>query len=516
VHRSTSGVRRACAVGTTIAIIGLTTGLGIVTATSASAVGIDTSQTQVTSDPTAPATDATTPATPETDPSTPSTQAPSGTGNDGATDTPTDSATQPAATPPTSDETDPTQETNPSQGPAPQALSPQTLSPQVRALAVPATVKGDVKVGVTLEASADDLEGPYAYAWSLDDGPTISTLTSFPITEDELGKTITVVITGSNGSAQATTDAVTQDVAYDGATSATAPRTIEVTAGDTIAESFTASVGSGDIEYSIGYTDPESADPTDPDDAPETYLPYESVFDPATATLSGTLTTSSVFDFTVVATNGTSTATEYVEVIVDPAAAVGVVAYAQDTSPTDFGSDGKASRFWLIDWDGAIVQFDQPADFEADPTITPGGKPTVQQGASLWVDGSPVDEFGNSTIDYDGDGDFPMATVTSDHATDQISTDPDSLSSKVTFPRASTHVLTVAEDGQSVSFPVTVVPTATTVATVATVTPTTATATGRLAYTGTDATGALPWALAMLAAGAGLVGLRALRRRTRR
>ena len=52
------------------------------------------------------------------------------------------------------------------------------------------------------------------------------------------------------------------------------------------------------------------------------------------------------------------------------------------------------------------------------------------------------------------------------------------------------------------------------VAPVAAATPTTSK--GQLAFTGSDTTGALPWGLAMLAAGAGLVGLRALRRRTQR
>jgi len=36
---------------------------------------------------------------------------------------------------------------------------------------------------------------------------------------------------------------------------------------------------------------------------------------------------------------------------------------------------------------------------------------------------------------------------------------------------------------------------------------------GRLAYTGTDSTGALPWALGLVLAGVGLIGARSLRRR---
>jgi hypothetical protein len=82
----------------------------------------------------------------------------------------------------------------------------------------------------------------------------------------------------------------------------------------------------------------------------------------------------------------------------------------------------------------------------------------------------------------------------------------------VTFPHASTHTLTVGGEGlQSTSFPVDVRPTVPTVPTVAVAgaTPTT----GQLAYTGSDAVGALPWAVGLVLVGAGLLGARAVRRR---
>ncbi len=70
--------------------------------------------------------------------------------------------------------------------------------------------------------------------------------------------------------------------------------------------------------------------------------------------------------------------------------------------------------------------------------------------------------------------------MTSDVATDQIAFDEDEYATKVTFPHASTHRLTVAQDDVSVSFPVTVVPTAATVGTAPTVPTAT---TGQLAFT---------------------------------
>ncbi len=104
--------------------------------------------------------------------------------------------------------------------------------------------------------------------------------------------------------------------------------------------------------------------------------------------------------------------------------------------------------------------------------------------------------------------------MTSDVATDQIAFDEDEYATKVTFPHASTHRLTVAQDDVSVSFPVTVVPTAATVGT----TPTVPTATtGQLAFTGADETAPIAWALGLIAAGAGLAGARTIgRRRTQR
>ncbi|MGU3409300.1 hypothetical protein ACLBWP_04265 [Microbacterium sp. M1A1_1b] len=507
MHRSTSGVRRACAVGTTIALIGLTTGLGVFAASSASAAEpvtatapADAGTTDVTTDPTTGTTGTDTAGTSTTD---------AGTGTTG-TDTTGNGTSSGPGTGTTDGSATPTSTPTPTATSTPKATAPTTTSKAASSSA--AAIVGEAKVGETLRVDAPELSGSYTYAWSTDDGVTVaSDKSSYPVTSADLGKRISVVVTDSAGDiATATTaDAVTEDVAFADTTTADAPRTIEVTAGDTVDETFTVAKGSGDVTYALGYTDPDSVDPDN--DTPDSYLPFEATFDPATATLSGTLISAGTYDFTVVASNGTSKATEYVEVTVDPAAAVGILASATDRSNEDSFDGVHPTNAWIIEPDGHIVTISFPADLDQEPTFTDGGQPTVKQGASLWVNGSPVDQYGNDTTQYDDEGNAPQPTVTSSYATDQIAFDEDSFATKVTFPHASTHVLTVAEDALSVSFPVTVVPT---VAPVAAVTPTTPK--GQLAFTGSDTTDALPWGIAMLAAGAGLIGFRTFRRRTQR
>ncbi|RDH96910.1 hypothetical protein DEU32_10876 [Curtobacterium sp. AG1037] len=510
MHRSTSSTRRACALGTTVALIGLTTGLGVFTSTAAFAVDEPTSAV-APADPSSTGTTSTT-----TDSTGAGTTATDTTGS--ATSTPTDAATAPSGTG-TSTDAAPAPTTGDTAAPAPTTTSP---APSTTTKAAPsavaptatssATIVGAPKVGVTLFYKTTGIDDPRA-AWTVEGGTPV-VASSFEVTADMVGKTITLTVTGSapGQTATETTAAVSEDVAFAAETSYESPRTIEVTAGDTLDEVFGVSKGSGTVEYSIGYADPENVDPET--DTPEGYLPFDTTFDAATATLSGRVTYASVFDFTVVATNGTSTATEYVEVIVDPAKAVGVMAQTTNTSPIDLFDGEHPFTGWVIEPDGHITTFVFSGDPDQEPTVTDGGQPTVAQGQSLWINGSPVDEFGNDTTRYDDEGNADQVTVTSDHATDQIAIDEDTFSTKVTFPHASTHVLTVTAQSASVSFPVTVVPTAAPAGTVGSVTPAVATAPkGQLAFTGTDATSALPWALGFVAAGAGLLGAGVLRRR---
>lgn len=516
MHRSTSGARRACAVGTTIALIGLTTGLGLVTATAASADEISDPTTSVSAPvdstgataPTAPADG--TPAPDDAQPTAPASTEPAA-----------PASTEPAAAAPTAPATP-----RPTKPTAPSSSAPTADASAPAAARIAAEIVGDAKVGSVLRVDTADITGPYAYAWSVGDGPTVSTTPSFPVTNAEIGSTITVVVTGADDvTAEATTAAVTEDVTFGGdTTSSDEPLVIDTTAGTTFAQSFAVTAGSGDVTYSVGYSDPEWSDPTDPDDQPESYLPDGVELDPATGLLSGMSTSASYYDFTVVASNGTSTATQYVEVVVSPDAAIGVLASALDTSPQDLFQDGRPATAWIILPDGSISTVHFPGDDAVEPTFEDGGQPTVPQGQSLWISGSAIDRFGNLTEEWEDGETFPSPTITSDHATDVIALDEDTFSTKVTFPHASEHRLTVAQDDVSVSFPVTVVPTPAVVpAATAPVFPVAAapiasapTAGRQLAYTGSDTTDALPWALAMLLAGAGLVGVRVMRRRTQR
>ncbi|WP_349814955.1 hypothetical protein [Curtobacterium sp. MCJR17_043] len=262
------------------------------------------------------------------------------------------------------------------------------------------------------------------------------------------------------------------------------------------------------------------------------------------------------------ATSGSATTTQYVELSVDAAAPAGVQVIATDRADYEelFGDgmsigfqlraaaaeeeDSGTIRSWIIGEDGDIdtvdLNWSTGADGgDLDVVFTPGGRPTVEQDGTLLVDGGIVDRFGNEVTDDEG---TPSAlTVTSDVASDVITIDEEFggyNAVDVTFPEASTHTLTATGDAFATSFPVVVTPTATTPGTtppgrhaprcrlppvltqpaaapIGTV-PVRTAAHGRLAYTGTDSTDALPWALAMLAAGAALVGLRTVRRRARR
>ncbi|MGN8050555.1 hypothetical protein ACTJKO_12785 [Curtobacterium sp. 22159] len=509
MHRSTSTTRRACALGTTFALIGLTTGLGVFTSTAAYAADETPTAAVAQADPT-----------------------PTDQPTDTPTDQPTDASSTPAATePPATDPTTPTDADSSAPAPTGDPTAPADSAPnatQSRATASPTaadvpapsykvTIVGKPTVGTTLRADVTGITGQYGYDWTVD-GATLSTEPSFTLTKDQIGKKVTLTVTGSTPeqTAEATTDVVTEDVVSADETTADTPLALTVTAGQALSRSFAVKAGSGDVTYSVGFADPDYvADPTDPTDTPD--LPDDVTLDPTTGLLSGKPTLAGTYDFTVIATNGTSTTTEYVEVVVDPAAAVGVMAYATDTASSEFfdSLDDEGNPHldhpissWIIEPDGTIITLKQPADFNQDPTFTEGGNPTVKQGGSLWISGSAVDEFGNDTVQQDDDGNLPQPTVTSDIASDQISFDEDEFATRVTFPHASTHHLTVAQDGLAVAFPVTVIPTATTV-----VATTPVGTKGELAYTGTDATDALPWALGFVAAGAGLLGAAAVRRR---
>lgn len=521
MHRSTSAVRRACAVGTTVALVGLTTGLGIMSATAASAVEpIDSTQPVTSAATPAPADSAETPA-----PTDASTDAPAP-----AEETPasTDEATTPADEPAAPETTVPAAEI-----PAPTA----TPTPDVTAQAADATVTidGTAKVGSLLSVvvTGFDEESSYKYVWADQNGAVLSKTATYRIDPTDVRKTITVTVTGTLPDATDTTSVtsaatavVTQDPAFLGAdgkpTTAGAdadhPLALSTAAGDAFSYTFRAQ-GSPEPTYELDWFSQDDADYAEDEASPADQLPSGLSFDTSTGELSGTTTWAADWTFAVTATSGPETVTQYVDLTVEAAAPLGVEVYTTDRSQLQ----AEKQRTWIIAPDGSVYTEDSEST-ETDFFIylTEGGRPTVKQGGTLVIQGGLVDRYGNDVVGDEDEGVLPA--VTSDVASDVIAPDPEFSEFGVvgvTFPHASVHTLSVALGSFSTSFPVEVQPT-----TAAAVTPSSPTTPvpaaapvtppnrgGQLAYTGTDATGALPWALGLLVAGVGLIGARTLRRR---
>ncbi|WIE72978.1 putative Ig domain-containing protein [Curtobacterium sp. MCJR17_020] len=574
MRHSASTVRHACAVGTTAALVALTTGLGLVTATAAHADPASNPTTS-TATPAPAATDAPAPTAPPTaNPSEPTAAEPS----DPTSPTPSPDAapttTEPSndAATPTASEPDRTATADPADAAAvPTATPSPTSAPTAQQAVDPAvTITGDTEVGSVLTAVpvGFDEDGAFRYVWTQAGSTTVlATSGSYTIDAAQAGERVSVQVTGalpdgSTATVTATSAPVTQDPVFvDAAGTAIAagadagdPLALETTAGDPFSYTFRAqgspaptyalawydgdddddvvmtksqaaalapgtSGGSGDSGWTIGFG--FQPDDTDEEFGPDIQLPDGITFDAATGELSGTATTASWYQFAITATSGTESVTQYVELTVDPAAAYGVQVFTLDAESID----APKKTMWIIGTDGTVLTVKLTTDEDGSfggLDVVDGGRPTVAQGGTLVVSGNLVDRFGNPIDFADEDGN-PVWTpiVTSDVASDVIApyTEFDAESAVgVTFPHASTHTLTVGGEGlQSTSFPVDVRPVVSTVSTVSTA-PTvavggTAPTSGQLAYTGSDATGALPWAVGLVLVGAGLIGARAVRRR---
>ncbi|MFJ3035683.1 hypothetical protein ACIPC2_14840 [Curtobacterium pusillum] len=254
------------------------------------------------------------------------------------------------------------------------------------------------------------------------------------------------------------------------------PLALTATAGTTFTHTFRTTTGGGSLAYAI-------------QDSPSSDLSVNV----ETGVLTSKVTVAGTYDFEVVALRGTATATEYVRLTVRPAAPVGVLAIVDSGKP--------GTTVWSVAPGGVITAFDGEGHSLGTVASIP-----VQQGGSLVVSGLAVDRFGNPTAPASVNTGFG-ATVASSVASDKIVADPRGDASKVTFPHASDHRLTITQGGASTTFVVAVRP----VATAAVATTTSGTG-STLAYTGADETTPLAWAFGLLAAGGGLL-LHRLRRR---
>ncbi|MEJ8282972.1 hypothetical protein [Curtobacterium citreum] len=494
MQHSTATLRRACAIGATIAVIGLSAGFGALTATTAFADEQPVAPTSTATASPAQGADSTADGADESAPPVP-----------GATSRPTAEATA-----------DPTAEPSlPVSTPAATATPDPTAPVAAEPAASPtATITGDATVGSTLTATGHDFTGDLAYAWTSGDTSLPVTADSYVVAASDAGKTISVTITSdAEESATTTTAVITQEAAFPEASTEDDPITFSAVAGERFAHTFAAE-GFPAPTYSAAYYSLDDPYASEDDGDESGYLPYGLSLDHATGALSGKPRYSGTYAFRIVATSGTTTASQYVNITIDAAAPLGVEVTAEDKDTFLTAH----STSWVIERDGTVWTFENETTRQPDGGYIgfgvgfEGGQPTIDQGGTLLVSGHLVDRFGNEVDDADG---YPVPfTVTSDHASDVITPSRDPwVATDVTFPEASTHSLEVASSGFATAFTVDVQPTAAPAVspTGTVVTPTAST--GELAYTGSDAMHLLPWAGGLAVTGAAVIALQASRRR---
>ncbi|GGL12818.1 hypothetical protein JOE58_000588 [Curtobacterium luteum] len=412
--------------------------------------------------------------------------------------TPADAGTA-AGTPATSDPTTPAASSSPDPS--------DTASPSADATAV--TIDGAPTVGATLTARATGFTGPVTYSWRAGDTTLAADGDSYTPTRADAGQVITVTVDSlTDDPRSASTTRVTAPPAFDDQSTPDDPVTLTTGAGERFRHAF-ATTGFPAPTYSVQYWDAD-ASPEESDGDDSSFLPYGITLDHTTGVLSGTSDYAGTYAFRIVATDGTTSVSQYVHLTTTPGAPLGIEVTAEDRSTVLTAH----STSWVIERDGTVWTFQNETTRDGDGYITfgsgfEGGQPTIDQGGTLLVGGDLVDRFGNAV--HADDWTPTPVTVTSDHASDVIAPDEEWTGrADVTFPQASTHRLTVSAQDFATAFNVAVRPTA--VTTVRTVPTTTRT---ELAYTGSDALGLLPWAAGLLLGGAAITAVRGGVRRRR-
>lgn len=295
----------------------------------------------------------------------------------------------------------------------------------------------------TASAATDETAGPSTTATS---APSSTTDTDEPAadpTPDPTQTPATPADTSATPAAPTTPTSTAADtaaepaaaLAFPGDTSADAPLVLTATAGDTVDRTFTATGGSGTIRYAVRGANGKPV-------IGNGDFNHDFTLDAATGTLSGTARYAlRTYTFQVVATSGSETAVEYVQLTVSPGAPVGVTFSVSDTS---------SSGLWQVEPDGTIWE-----EAAGQGRVRIVDDVPAATGTTLSLAGLAVDAYGNRVTGSDEDDDYPRSTVTSTVASDRAVWDP-SGSNRVTFTEAGTRTVTVAEGGVSTSFTVVV------------------------------------------------------------
>jgi hypothetical protein len=499
---TTSSFRRYAAVGTTIAIVSMSSAFGIgATAAVAAETPTTTPTTSATTATDAPADGATTAApSSEATPAAPSDATPAAPTE--ATPTAPTEATPTAPTDATpAAPTDATPAAPTDATPAAPTADP-TPSPVAAAATGTVAVTGTATAWRTLAAETTGWPTgtTFTYQWTATKAGTTTevrgaTASTYVIDPEDAGSTIAVAVnaTAPGAAPETVTSAPTGVVAADDSRfRAGGGRDFAFTAGDDVSIDLRAFAGDqGGLTYRSSLITPPVGSVAGIPDGLELTSDGYLVGTP-------TLALRSEFVINAVTTRhpeGVGMVVN-VEVAAGAPAEVGVVAYLETDQP-------QGQPVWAIAPDGTVTYSDSTEVQYGDPK-TPF---RVHQDDELSLHTSVSDAYGNGVFGA-------QTTWTSSVAGDTFTpSEPNSVILR--FAHASPHVITATVGGVSRPFTIQVDPVG-----AATTTPAaTGTGTGiakpvgQLAFTGADTTGPLAWALGLLASGAALLLLRLRRRR---